>query len=76
MKTYGLWVIADLSANQLGQELTLWGKRRYGLREVWVTRGSTVYVFCLREVRLYMYLSATIGRWSLTSYPTSHRCHL
>ena len=35
---YGL----QFSANQLGGWLKLWGKRGYGLRQVWVKRGSTV----------------------------------
>jgi GMP synthase-like glutamine amidotransferase len=29
-------------ANQLGGPLKLWGKRGYGLTEVWVNRGLTV----------------------------------
>ena len=29
-------------ANQLGGWLKLWGKRGYGLRQVWVKRGLTV----------------------------------
>ena len=32
----------QFSANQLGRELKLWGKRGYGLRQVWVKRGLTV----------------------------------
>jgi GMP synthase-like glutamine amidotransferase len=31
-------------ANQLGGPLKLWGKRGYGLTEVWVKRGLTVIV--------------------------------
>jgi hypothetical protein len=31
-------------ANQLGGWLKLWGKRGYGLRQVWVKRGLTVYI--------------------------------
>ena len=30
------------SANQLGGQLKLWGKRGYGLIQVWVKRGLTV----------------------------------
>ena len=30
------------SANQLGGQLKLWGKRGYGLIQVWVRRGLTV----------------------------------
>jgi GMP synthase-like glutamine amidotransferase len=32
-------------ANQLGGPLKLWGKRGYGLTEVWVKRGLTVLIF-------------------------------
>ena len=32
----------QFSANQLGKELKLWGKRGYGLKQVWVKTGSTV----------------------------------
>ena len=35
----------QFSANQLGRELKLWGKRGYGLRQVWVKRGLTVVIF-------------------------------
>jgi hypothetical protein len=30
-------------ANQVGGQLSLWGMRGYGLSEVWIMRGSTVY---------------------------------
>ena len=32
----------QFSAYQLSGGLKLWGKRGYGLRQVWVKRGSTV----------------------------------
>jgi hypothetical protein len=32
-------------ANQLGGWLKVWGKRGYGLRQVWVKRGLTVVVW-------------------------------
>ena len=37
---YGLW--SEFSANQLGGQLKLWGKRGYGLIQVWVKRGLTI----------------------------------
>jgi hypothetical protein len=33
----------EFPANRLRGQLKLWGKRGYGLREVWVKRGSTVH---------------------------------
>ena len=39
----------QFSANQLGRELKLWGKRGYGLRQVWVKRGLTVSKKQIRE---------------------------
>ena len=32
-------------ANGLGGRLKLWDKRGYGLRQVWVKRGLTVFIF-------------------------------
>ena len=49
----GVWIMSycgpmsygpQFSGNQLGGELKLWGKRGYGLRQVWVRRGSTVFI--------------------------------
>ena len=37
----------QFSANQLGGRLKLWGKWGYGLRQVWVKRGLTVYAYFL-----------------------------
>jgi hypothetical protein len=48
----GVWVMGycgpmgygrQFSANRLGGRLKLWGKRGYGLRQVWVKRGLTVF---------------------------------
>ena len=46
LQTYGLW--SEFSANQLGGQLKLWGKRGYGLIQVWVRRGLTVLQYLLQ----------------------------
>ena len=55
---HGVWVMGycgpmgygvEFPANGLGGWKKLWGKRGYGLREVWVRRGLTVYGLIARS---------------------------
>ena len=53
LQTYGLWL--EFSANQLGGQLKLWGKRGYGLIQVWVKRGLTVVLVSRCQVQVNLF---------------------